>query len=208
VRLEHLANLNLDLGNKTVLEVGAGVGHLTSFWIDRGCIVTSTEGREENVFEFHKRHPDWEVWQIDLEKPHSHAQFGTFDIVFCYGALYHVANPLLTLESLAEVCGGLFLLETCVWFEDDGGTHPVREGGMDQSIHGTGCRPSRNWIFSNMRTIFNHTYMPTTQPYHHEYPIFWPSTPHGFRRSTFIGSSAPLDNPMLSEQLLTEQSWV
>jgi 16S rRNA A1518/A1519 N6-dimethyltransferase RsmA/KsgA/DIM1 with predicted DNA glycosylase/AP lyase activity len=48
-RLEHLATLGLDLWDKTVLEVGAGVGDLTSFFLDRGCKVTSVEARAENI---------------------------------------------------------------------------------------------------------------------------------------------------------------
>lgn len=42
-RQEHLATLGLDLGNKSVLEVGAGIGDHTQFFLDRGCKVLCTE---------------------------------------------------------------------------------------------------------------------------------------------------------------------
>ena len=47
-RLEHLASLGLDLLGKRVLEVGAGVGDHTGFFLDRDCSVLSTEPRGEN----------------------------------------------------------------------------------------------------------------------------------------------------------------
>src|SRR5260221_131264 len=51
-RLEHLASLGIDLFDKSVLEVGAGIGDLTSFFLDRGCTVTSVEARADNVRQF------------------------------------------------------------------------------------------------------------------------------------------------------------
>jgi hypothetical protein len=36
-RQEHLASLGLDISGATVLEVGAGIGDHTSFFLDRGC---------------------------------------------------------------------------------------------------------------------------------------------------------------------------
>ena len=33
-RLEHLSSLNLDIFSKTVIEVGAGIGDHTSFFVD------------------------------------------------------------------------------------------------------------------------------------------------------------------------------
>jgi tRNA (mo5U34)-methyltransferase len=39
---------------------------------------------------------------------------GTFDVVFLFGVLYHVKNPLLVLERVAAVCKELFIVETYV----------------------------------------------------------------------------------------------
>jgi 16S rRNA A1518/A1519 N6-dimethyltransferase RsmA/KsgA/DIM1 with predicted DNA glycosylase/AP lyase activity len=55
-RLEHLATLMLPIDTKSVLEVGAGVGDLTSFFLDRGCSVTSIEPRPENIEYFRARY--------------------------------------------------------------------------------------------------------------------------------------------------------
>jgi len=47
-RLEHLASLNLDISGRSVLELGAGVGDHTTFFLDRGCTVTCVKPRAEN----------------------------------------------------------------------------------------------------------------------------------------------------------------
>jgi tRNA (mo5U34)-methyltransferase len=38
--------------------------------------------------------------------------FGTFDMVFFFGVLYHLRNPLLALERILNVCAGTLLLQT------------------------------------------------------------------------------------------------
>jgi tRNA (mo5U34)-methyltransferase len=38
--------------------------------------------------------------------------FGTFDIVFFFGVLYHLRNPILALERIFSVCTGTLLLQT------------------------------------------------------------------------------------------------
>lgn len=48
-RLEHLASLRLPLREATVLDVGAGIGGHTSFFVDRDCEVTAIEGQPENA---------------------------------------------------------------------------------------------------------------------------------------------------------------
>ena len=57
-RLEHLASLHLDLRHKSVLELGAGIGDHSSFYLDRGCRVTAVEPRPENVAVLRERQRD------------------------------------------------------------------------------------------------------------------------------------------------------
>src|ERR1700740_1455139 len=61
-RLEHLAMLRLPIERRTVLELGAGVGSLTSFFLDRDCTVTSVEPRPENVDVLRKRYEGIGIW--------------------------------------------------------------------------------------------------------------------------------------------------
>src|SRR5207249_7328946 len=102
-RLDHLASLQLPIDGKSVLEVGAGIGMLTGFFEDRGCKVLSTDARSENVAEIKRRHPARQVATLDLERPEDIARFDRFDIVFCYGTLYHLAAPEPALEALSPV---------------------------------------------------------------------------------------------------------
>src|SRR5262249_50321591 len=78
-RLEHLASLDLPLSGRSVLEVGAGVGHLTRFFVERDCRVVVTEGRAENVRGLARRHPAVAVHQADVEE--SLQDLGRFDVV-------------------------------------------------------------------------------------------------------------------------------
>ena len=45
--------------------------------------------------------------------------FGTFDMVFFFGVLYHLRHPLLALEKILPVCTGTLLMQTYSINEDD-----------------------------------------------------------------------------------------
>src|SRR5579859_1357800 len=113
-RLEHLASLGLDLDRKSVLEVGAGIGLHTAFFEQRGCDVLSTDGAPPNVAEMLRRWPHRRLGLLDLDQPTDLRGLGTFDVVYCYGTLYHLRDPDGALARLAAVCSGVILLETVV----------------------------------------------------------------------------------------------
>lgn len=83
-RLEHLASLVLNITGSTVLEVGAGIGDHTSFFIDRGCQIVTSDARQENILKLRSRFPDLRVLKIDLDNPPETFN-EIFDIVYCYG---------------------------------------------------------------------------------------------------------------------------
>ena len=208
-RLEHLASLGLDLQNRSVLEVGAGIGSLTSFFEERGCRVVATEVREENVAENRARHPWRTVHQIDLNTPDGHSHLGSFEVIFCYGILYHLPHPELAIADLSRLCTELFLLETCVYPFDNGLINSVSEDvfAVDQSYQGAGCRPARDWIFSELSKHFPFVYVTSSQPDHLEYPTDWNSTPLPQRsRSVFIASRRRLELPTLLAHLPASQT--
>jgi tRNA (mo5U34)-methyltransferase len=41
-------------------------------------------------------------------------QLGKFDVVFCFGIIYHLRHPLAALDALAEVCTGEIYIESAV----------------------------------------------------------------------------------------------
>ncbi|WP_242059844.1 FkbM family methyltransferase [Oscillatoria sp. FACHB-1407] len=207
-RLEHLASLRLDLTGKTVLEVGAGIGDHTGFFVDRGCRIVSTEGRPENLDVLRSRYPDIMVRQLDMDAPDP-TLTDMFEIVYCYGLLYHLEYPAEAIAYLSGRCSDLLLLETCVSFGDEDVTYPFQEPEDDpsQAMHGFGCRPTRLWIRNTLARHFEYVYLPITQPNHPEFLIDWatPPRPGAITRAVFIASRQPIDNPLLVTDIPARQ---
>jgi hypothetical protein len=211
-RQEHLSTLGLNLVGKTVLEVGAGIGDHSTFFLDRQCLVTITEARQCNIDLLRQRYPAERVLYLDLDKPPS--DFGeVFEIVYCYGTLYHLARPAEALKFMASLCTELLLLETCVASDEMGSINPVAEDpdSPSQAISGTGCRPSRQWVFAELKKLFPNAYIPITQPWHEEFPLNWnalgstPAQNNKLTRAIFIASRAELKNHQLVDNIPTEQ---
>ena len=112
-RQEHLASLGLPLAGRSVLEVGAGTGDHTSFFLDRNCSVVTTEPRPANLALLRRRYPHLDVKELDLDTPDTGFD-STAEIVYCYGTLHHLARPAEALAFLADRCTSMLLLETCV----------------------------------------------------------------------------------------------
>ena len=219
-RLEHLASLNLPIRDRSVLELGAGVGDLTTFFLDRGCTVTCVEPRPENCtllasLMHERRDGGYEAAERCRILRADATSFEpvlseTFDIVHCYGLLYHTDDPLAVLSAISRKCAGILLLETCVAF----GSHeainrvPERAQVPSQSVSGHGCRPTRPWLFRRLSELFAHVYVPRTQPAHEDFPLDWTGaqpTEHE-ARAVFIASREKLDNPVLLDQLPYRQT--
>lgn len=198
-RLEHLASLHLPISGKSVLEVGAGIGDHTGFYLDRGCRVTVTEARPDNLQILRTKFSD--VRELDLEAPLLDG--GPFDICHCYGLLYHLSNPDVAIAFMAEKTNGMFLLETCISFGDDMSINRVAEHKMSpsQAFSGTGCRPTRPWLFNELKKHFPHVYTTVTQPAHEEFPSDWTRPKDGLARAVFVAARQPLQNELLSETL-------
>ena len=215
-RQDHLASLGLDLARKSVLEVGAGVGWHTGFFERLGCRIVSTDGRPENVREHLIRFPyrKGRVFVVDLAVEGSHKKFGDFDIVYCYGTLYHLADPDLCMRELASQCSELFLLESCVNPADNGEINLVSEDpdNPNQSLLGVGCRPGRDWIMKELRKHFPFVYVTVAQPDHPDFDLSWPaSKPNNLSqlsRSVFVASRSEVQLSTLSVSLLSEQTRV
>ncbi|MEG4231949.1 hypothetical protein QUA40_07540 [Microcoleus sp. Pol11C3] len=64
------------------------------------------------------RYPDIETIQLDLDTPDLKIN-QQFDIVYCYGLLYHLQKPTQAIEFMARRCQKMLLLETCVSFGEE-----------------------------------------------------------------------------------------
>src|SRR5262249_14236815 len=141
---------------------------------------------------------------LEANKPFG---LGSFDVVYCYGLLYHLAEPARALERMAEACTGLLLLETAV----SPGTFDelllVRDpDAANQAVSGVGCRPTRLWVLNRLRVLFGHAYIPRSQPDFVDFPLDWVHTPMQLmHRSIFVASRTPLRLSTLGEDVPARQ---
>jgi SAM-dependent methyltransferase len=218
-RQEHLASLGLDLFGKSVLELGAGVGDHTTFFLDRHCSVLSVEPRAGNCQLFAEsmramasagyRHAARSRLVLGDVESLDRLVTENFDIVYCYGLLYHLVDPERVLTAIAARCADLLLLETCVSLGSHEAVNSLSEPQADptQSFQGTGCRPTRPWVFNRLKALFSHVYVPRTQPAHDEFPLDWTAPPQAaYTRAVFIGSRREIANPLLLNYLPERQT--
>jgi hypothetical protein len=199
----------LPVGGKTVLEVGAGIGDHTNYFLDRDCKVTITEARDENLRHLRNRFPESDVRFLDMEAPQLDSP--QFEVVHCYGLLYHLGDPERAIDFLAAKCSGMLLLETCVSFGDTAEIRRISESRRDptQAFSGAGSRPTRRWLFEKLSSLFPYVYVPTTQPNHEEFPLDWTSpesAPPGPTRAVFVASRQPIEGDVLKTTLLDRQT--
>jgi FkbM family methyltransferase len=207
-RQEHLASLNLEIAGKRVLEVGAGIGDHTSFFLDRNCSMVVTEGRPENLALLPSRFPDLLIRALDLDNPDPTFE-EQFEIVYCYGLLYHLEKPAEAIAYMAARCQEMLLLETCVSYGETEEVNLCIEPAESatQSLSGQGCRPTRLWIYNQLKQHFDWVYMPITQPNHVEFPLDWTIQPDTSYRSraVFIAAKQSIDSPLLIEGIPMQQ---
>ncbi|MFC5354282.1 class I SAM-dependent methyltransferase [Azospirillum himalayense] len=209
-RQEHLASLGLDIAGRRVLEIGAGIGDHTGFFVDRGCRVTSTDGRQDCLDMLASRFPGVRTVLFDAngEQPPG---LEPHEIVYAYGLLYHLRSPETALAVMGRLCTDMLLLETCV----SGGTESRLVmadevmGDPTQALDGLGCRPTRRWVWDRLNELFPHVYATVTQPWHEQFPVDWTAPDvggSGLIRAIFVASRRPIDNPLLSSTLPDRQS--
>lgn len=202
-RLTHLSTLGLDLERKRVLEVCAGIGLHAEFFEQRGCEVLCTDGAPANVAEMLRRWPRRRLGVIDLDQTIDLRALGMFDVVFCYGGLYHLRDPDGALARLASVCSGIILLETIVSRGHYTELHPVCEpSAANQAVSGIGCRPTRPWVMAALRRHFGYAYTTIDQPDYPDFVTDWSLiSHHGNLRAVFVGSRSALSAPGITELL-------
>lgn len=207
-RLEHLESLKLPIKkDMSVFETGAGIGDHTKFFINKGCVVTPSEGRTENWLILKEKYTN--AILLDLENPEKSLEpvNKKYDIIYCYGTLYHLGTPLKSINYMSEKCEKFLLLETCVSLGEQESIGLCREAVVDptQSVSGIACRPTRSWIFNRLKKKFKYVYMPITQPDHNQFIEDWSSAnsddPNQLFRSIFIGSNIKIDNELLVEEI-------
>ncbi len=109
-----LGELKGPLGLQTAIDVGCGLGYFSGFLRSLGFDVTGVDGRQQNVAEAQRRNPDARFVRLDAEDPAMKA-LGKFDLVFCFGLLYHLENPFLAIRHLHAMTERLVLVESVIF---------------------------------------------------------------------------------------------
>jgi SAM-dependent methyltransferase len=185
------------------LDVGSGPGHLAQFFVERGCDVISTDARAENIDRMRTLYPTHHGEVADVED-FDFSQFGRFEIVFCYGLLYHLESPVRALRNIAAVCDDLLLLETMI---TDSSTPILRLEdeylSANQALRGIAHRPSPAWVGMVLNRIgFDQALIAREPPQHPDYRFEAKDDAATARdghllRAIFVASRNRLDNDRL-----------
>jgi SAM-dependent methyltransferase len=166
-----LAELKEPLNFKTSLDVGCGLGYFSRFLKSLGLDVTAVDGRQQNVDEAQLRNPDIRVLRFDAEDPGMRS-LGKFDLVFCFGLLYHLENPFLAIRHLQAMTGTLLLAEGVIFPGDTPTMGLVEEGSSDdQGLNHIAFYPTETCLekmfyCAGFRFVYRFTTMPDHSDYH------------------------------------------
>lgn len=185
--------------------MGCGIGHLARFFVELGCPVTCVNGRRENIAALRLRYPDLIAHVANIESD-SLLGLGRFDIVFCYGLLYHLEDPIAALRNMAQVCDGLLLLETVVTDSIEPILRLLDEPSAtpNQALGGLAGRPSPAYVTMALKRLgFPCVYAPTRPPQHPDFQFDWRNNLEFSRgghllRCIFVASRQPLDSPEIA----------
>lgn len=202
-RMANLEAMGLPLAGKRVLDLGCGVGHLGTKLVQMGATVVCVDGRESNIASLRTRYPHLEAHVGNVEtEPLS--RFGRFHIVFSYGLLYHLENPLQSLRNMESVCDEMLLLETIICDHELALVRMEDEStDVNQALGGIAGRPTPHYVVLALNRVgFPHVYAPVTAPEHEDFRFAWRNNLDTARdghnlRCIFVASRSELKNPAL-----------
>jgi SAM-dependent methyltransferase len=189
-RLAALANVLPPLiarqGLRTALDIGCGLGFFAAYLHSLGLDVLALDGRSDNVEEARRRHPGIRFELADIEDP-AVLQRGKFDLVFCFGLLYHLENPFLAVRHLHALSAKVLLVEGIV-FPDERPIMALRDEGPseDQGLRHVALYPSEACLVKLLyRSGFPFAYRFREMPEHPEYH----DAPRAARSRTMLAAS-------------------
>ena len=129
-------------GLRTVLDAGCGVGYFSAFLRDMGFEVSAFDARSQNIEEARRRHPGIRFNIADMEDP-ALQKLGQFDLVLCFGLVYHLENPMRAFRNLRALTGKLLLVESVAIPEQKPALYLRDEPEIeDQGVHSFAAYPS------------------------------------------------------------------
>jgi hypothetical protein len=132
-------------------------------------------------------------------------ELGKFDVVFCYGLLYHLSDPLGFIRRAAALCADWLILETCIIDAEAPVVElvPEDDANSSQALHAMGCRPSTAYVAYGLKTAgMEHVYVTKSLPRHPQFQYrlendFSHRKNGNLMRNIFVGSRNPIASPSL-----------
>ena len=196
------------LGLSNAVDAGCGVGFFSQTLAECGLNVCGFDARAENVEEARRRFPGIPFGLADVED-RGVSHLGRFDLVLCFGLLYHLENPLLAIRNLRGITEKSLLLESmCV--PDERAALLLREEPRqeDQSVGEVSCYPSESSLVKMLyRAGFRNVYRVVALPDHED---FRETGERARRRTVLLASSVPVEEAgfrLIVEPRESEDPW-
>jgi FkbM family methyltransferase len=187
-----VAQLKPEMLLANALDAGCGVGFFAQTLQECGLFVRGFDGRLENVVEARRRFPKIAFGEGDVEDPDI-TQLGTFDLVLCFGLVYHLENPMLAIRHLRALTGkGLLLESMCLPGAEAGMMLRPEPSQADQSLTEIALCPSEGCLVKMLyRAGFAEVYRvaAAVMPYHDD---FRETSEHARRRTVLFASVTPV----------------
>jgi SAM-dependent methyltransferase len=186
----------------TAVDIGCGVGYFSSVLDSTGLKVLGLDAREQNVLEARRRYPHIQFEVMNVEDP-CVLEFGHFDLVFCFGLLYHLENPFQAVRNMSSMTTQVALLEGVCYPSAESLMVLVDEDDLDdQGINHIAFYPSEiSLIKMLLRSGYTSCFLPRTMPDH----SFYHPPKGSFRyRTLLIASKQPLRLASLIPQAAPE----
>ena len=190
------------------VDAGCGVGFFSQTLSECGLNVCGFDGRKENVAEARRRFAHIPFGEGDIEE-RAILQLGRFDLVLCFGLLYHLENPLLAIRNLHGLTEKCLLLESMCLPEEKTSMLLRQEPRQDdQSLSDVACYPSEGSLVKMLyRAGFGMVYRVMPLPDHED---FRETAEHARRRTVLLASSTAIDVAgfrLISEPHEAEDPW-
>lgn len=154
----------------TAVDIGCGVGYFSDVLHSLGLKVLGLDAREQNVLEARRRYPHLRFETMDAEDQ-GLIGFGQFDLVFCFGLLYHLENPFRTIRSINKMAAQVALLEGVCYPSKESVMVLVDENSLDdQGVANIAFVPSEACLLKMLyRSGFASCFLPISLPEHSYY---------------------------------------
>ena len=190
---QFLSDIADEQASTTVLDVACGVGWLAETLSEAGLDVTAIDARAENVDEAKRRLPHVRFHVHDVETD-DWGQLGRFQIVVCFGLLYHLENPLHVVRRLFDVTESVLLLEAQIAPGDAPSAVLMNEPmGEDKALNGVAFVPTENCLVKMCyQAGFGQVYKLTKAPRNRYFRSTWRRRR---QRTILVAAKNPFSQP-------------